>query len=56
MTSDVGASGTAEATDDLMLVGHLPHLAKLASILLTSEPDPQLIGFQQGALVALGTP
>ena len=43
----------AESAGDLMLVGHLPHLAKLASVLLTGEPDPQLVGFQQGALVAL---
>ena len=40
-------------TADVMLVGHLPHLAKLASLLLTGDPDGQLIGFQQGGLVAL---
>ena len=43
----------AESSGDLMLVGHLPHLANLANVLLTGEPDPQLIGFQQGGLVAL---
>ena len=43
---------TAE-TADVMLVGHLPHLAKLASLLLTGDPDGQLIGFQQAGLVAL---
>ena len=43
----------AEATDDVMLVGHLPHLATLASLLLTDEPERQLIGFQQGGVVAL---
>jgi phosphohistidine phosphatase len=43
---------TAE-TGDLMLVGHLPHLASLASVLLTGDPDRQLIEFQQGGLVAL---
>ena len=41
---------TAE-TADVMLVGHLPHLAKLASLLLTGNPDGQLIGFQQAGLV-----
>ena len=40
-------------TGDMMLVGHLPHLAKLASLLLTGDPDRQLIGFQQGGLVAV---
>jgi len=47
------ARRVAEATGDVMLVGHLPHLAKLASSLLTGEPDRQLIGFQQGGLIAL---
>ena len=43
----------ADTTGDLMLVGHLPHLTKLASLLLTGEPDRQLIGFQPGALIAM---
>jgi phosphohistidine phosphatase len=43
----------AAETDDEMVIGHLPYLAKLASGLLTGDPDRQLIGFQQGALVAL---
>ena len=43
----------AEATGEVMLVGHLPHLAKLAGLLLTGEQDRQLIGFQPGALVAM---
>ena len=43
----------AEATGDVMLVRHVPRLAKLASVLLTGEPDRQLIGFQQGGLVGL---
>jgi phosphohistidine phosphatase len=37
---------------DVMLVGHLPHLAKLASLLLTGDADRQLVGFRQGGLVA----
>lgn len=38
---------------DLMLVGHLPHLGRLASVLVTAESSRELIGFQQGGLVAL---
>ena len=38
---------------DLMLVGHLPHLGPLASVLLTCESSRELIGFQPGGLVAL---
>jgi phosphohistidine phosphatase len=40
-------------TDDLMLVGHLPHLARLAGLLLTGSSDRPLIGFRQGGLVGL---
>ena len=38
---------------DLMLVGHLPHLARLAGSLLTGDPDHFVIRFRQGGLVAL---
>jgi phosphohistidine phosphatase len=43
----------AAETADLMLVGHLPHLGRLATALVTGESGRQLIGFQQGGLVAL---
>jgi phosphohistidine phosphatase len=39
--------------DDLMLVGHLPHLARLAGLLLTGAPDRSVIRFRQGGLVGL---
>jgi phosphohistidine phosphatase len=40
-------------TDDLMLVGHLPHLARLAGLLLTGDADRAVIRFAQGGLVGL---
>ncbi len=43
----------ATETADVMLAGHLPHLARLATALLGGDPDRPLIGFQQGGLVAL---
>jgi phosphohistidine phosphatase len=43
----------AAETGDVMLVGHLPHLAKLAGLLLTGDPDRQLVGFRPGGLVAV---
>jgi phosphohistidine phosphatase len=43
----------ASERDDLMLVGHLPHLAKLTGVLLAGDLGCQLIGFQQGGLAAL---
>lgn len=42
----------AEA-DDVMLVGHLPHLDRLAGLLLTDQSDRSVIRFRQGGLVGL---
>ena len=42
-----------EATGDLMLVGHLPHLGKLASILLTGSESRNPVAFRQGGAVCL---
>ncbi len=40
-------------TEDLMLVGHLPHLSKLAGLLLASDPERKVVGFRQGGVVCL---
>jgi phosphohistidine phosphatase len=46
--------GRLEAeTDDLMLVGHLPHLARLAGLLLTGVAERSVVRFCQGGLVGL---
>lgn len=42
-----------EETQDLMLVGHLPHLARLAALLLTGDSDRPVISFQRAGLVVL---
>src|SRR4029453_1398632 len=39
--------------DDLMLVGHLPHLGRLAGSLLSGDADHALIRFRPGGLVGL---
>jgi phosphohistidine phosphatase len=44
----------AAETADLMLVGHLPHLGRLASLLLAGVPESGLVRFRPGALVQLG--
>ncbi len=36
-----------------MLVGHLPHLARLAAHLLTGDSDHPVVRFRPGGLVAL---
>jgi phosphohistidine phosphatase len=38
---------------DIMLVGHLPHLSKLASDLLCSNEDSEVITFRMGAISCL---
>jgi len=40
-------------TDSLMLVGHLPHLGKLASLLLCSEKERNFVAFKMGRVVCL---
>jgi phosphohistidine phosphatase len=36
-----------------MIVGHLPHLGRLASLLLTGRDAPELLAFAPGTLVCL---
>jgi len=40
-------------TDDIMIVGHLPHLERLASLLLTGNPDRRPVQFRNGGVVCL---
>lgn len=39
--------------EDLMLVGHMPHLGKLASLLLSGEEGRVKLGFKPGTVVCL---
>jgi phosphohistidine phosphatase len=38
---------------DTLIVGHLPYLGRLASLLLASDPDRPLLAFQPGAMACL---
>jgi phosphohistidine phosphatase len=49
----IWATRVATPAGDLMLVGHLPHLAKLAGLLLAGDSDRPIIAFRQGGLVGL---
>jgi phosphohistidine phosphatase len=49
----IWAGRVALATNDVMVVGHLPHLAKLAGLLLVGDANRTVIGFRQGGLVGL---
>ena len=39
--------------DDILLVGHLPHLAKLATLLLTGHEEPMIVTFSPGVVACL---
>jgi phosphohistidine phosphatase len=41
------------AKEPVMLVGHMPHLTKLASLLLTGNSDHEMVDFQKGGVVCL---
>jgi len=43
----------AHAREDLMIVGHLPFLGKLASALLAGDESADLIAFHYGAVLCL---
>jgi phosphohistidine phosphatase len=38
---------------DVLLAGHLPHLSRLASLLVAGDADRVVVGFQPGGLVRL---
>ncbi len=42
-----------ETTEDVMLVGHLPHLSKLASSLLVGDENKEVVAFRMGGIVCL---
>lgn len=43
-----------KTTEDIMLVGHLPHLSKLASYLLVDNENKEVVAFRMGAIICLG--
>jgi phosphohistidine phosphatase len=40
-------------TENALIVGHLPHLERLASLLLTGNPDQRPVRFRNGGVVCL---
>jgi phosphohistidine phosphatase len=47
------AAELAKAPHDLMLVGHLPHLARLASLLVAGRESPPAVDMHMGGVVCL---
>ncbi len=49
----VAAERVAQADADLMLVGHLPHLGRLASLLLAGSAEREIVAFRNAGVVCL---
>jgi len=49
----IWAQRLRDVPDDIMLVGHLPHLDKLASLLLCGDKDKHVISFKMAGIVCL---
>ncbi len=42
-----------QVSEDIVLVGHLPHLGRLASLLLCGDKEKNIIDFRMGGMVCL---
>jgi len=47
------AGQISKMDEDIMLVGHLPHLAKLAALLISGDQEKKVINFKMGGMVCL---
>jgi phosphohistidine phosphatase len=50
---EIWAGRIAKMDEDILLVGHLPHLGKLATILMGGDKERSIINFQMGGAVRL---
>jgi phosphohistidine phosphatase len=50
---EIWAERLANLDEDILLVGHLPHLARLAAILLSGNKERTVINFQMAGVVRL---
>jgi phosphohistidine phosphatase len=48
------ARALQDAREPLLLVGHLPHLGRLVSLLVVGDAAREILAFRMGALIALG--
>lgn len=49
----VWAERVQKLEEDIMLVGHLPHLSKLANYLISGNPDLDALAFRFGGVICL---
>ncbi len=50
---EIWAGRIAKMDEDLLLVGHLPHLGRLAALLMSGDKEKSIINFQMGGAVRL---
>lgn len=50
---NVWADRLSHETEDLMLIGHLPHLRRLASLLLCGDDEREVVAFENGGVICL---
>jgi phosphohistidine phosphatase len=50
---EIWSERIAQMDKDIMLVGHLPHLGRLAAILMTGDKEKNVINFRMGGAVRL---
>jgi phosphohistidine phosphatase len=43
-----------QSREPVMIVGHLPHLSRLAALLMLGDADRTVVSFQMGGVVCLG--
>ncbi|MBU0728160.1 MAG: phosphohistidine phosphatase SixA [Proteobacteria bacterium] len=49
----IWASRLNASDEDTMLVGHLPHLARLAALLISGDQEKEILRFRMGGVAAL---
>lgn len=50
---DIWDERLAKLEGDPILVGHMPHLSRLAALLLTSDADKEVVDFTNAGIVCL---
>ena len=50
---EIWAGRIAKMEEDILLVGHLPHLARLSAVLMSGDKERNIINFQMGGVVRL---
>jgi phosphohistidine phosphatase len=50
---EIWAARIKDMQDDTMLVGHLPHLGRLASLLLCGKSERNIISFRTAGIICL---